>query len=365
MKKTTNKTFIFIIALNLFLIIFNYLLIFIGKRYGALIEKYYSRNIFYTINKPLTYFSNKFNFSIGEILLFILGTIIIILLLKSLYSLFLQRYPKALLNLLLILFLLLSLLTYYQLVWGLNNYRISIEDNFNFDGKDINIDDLADSYKYLILKSNDLKKDLLKTPNNHISKEYIYTNVYKGFENLNYQYPFISDTMTIVKPLMISQIFSTSGYTGIYLPFLSEANVNYMIPEFSLPFTASHEISHQKGFASEDSANFIGFLACYYHDDNFFKYSGFQAMMTYVGNSLYNIDKELYHEISSLKSDELLEDIDIKRAFWDKHVSKKSKEIHNKINDSFLKANNQSQGIVTYSKVSQLFVKAYKSGLIN
>ena len=198
-----------------------------------------------------------------------------------------------------------------------------------------------------------------------LSKKYIYNNIYKGFEKLNYEYPFISNSKTIVKPLKVSRIFSSSGYTGIYIPFLSEANINSMIPMISVPFTASHEIAHQKGFASEDSANFIGFLACYNHSEDFFKYSGFQSMMTYIGNSLYKNDKELYLKLSALRSKDVLKDISSKQVFWDKYENKKSKDIHNKINDSFLKANNQPQGIITYSKVTELFVKAYKSGIVN
>ena len=364
MKKTKNKKINLIIVLNIVLIIFNYFIVFIAKRNPNFIEKYYSRNLFYIINKPLSYISNRFHFSIGEILIFMLGGLLIILFLKSIYNLILRKYSKVLLNLFIMILLSLSILTYYQLAWGLNNYRLSIEENFNFDNEDITIDDLAASYKYLVLQANDLKMDLLENNNTQISKEYIYKNVYKGFEILNNEYPFISGNKTIVKPLKVSKIFSSSGYAGIFIPFSSEANVNYMMPEFSQPFTASHEIAHQKGFATEDSANFVGFLACYYHRDNYFKYSGFQSMMNYIGNSLYKNDKELYREISSLRSNEVLEDIEVNIEFWEEHEDEKSKEIHNKVNDRFLKANNQPQGIVTYSKVTELFVKAYKSGII-
>lgn len=365
MKKTINKKINLIMALNILLIIFNYSIVFIAKRNPNFIEKYYSRNFFHVINKPLAYISNRFHFSLGEIGVVIFGVFLIMLILKSLYNLILRNYSRALINLFIIILLVLSILTYYQLVWGLNNYRVSIEENFDLDNEDINIDDLAASYRYLVLGSNDLKIDLLKNNNNKISKEYIYKNVYKGFETLNQDYPFISDSKAIVKPLKISKMFSTSGYAGIFNPFLSEANVNHMMPLFSQPSTASHEIAHQKGFASEDSANFVGFLACYHHSDNYFKYSGFQTMMNYIGNSLYKNDKELYYEISSLRSKEVLKDIEINIEFWEKHEDEGSKEIHNKINDKFLKANNQPQGIVTYSKVTELFVKAYNSGIFN
>nr|WP_300005629.1 DUF3810 domain-containing protein [Tissierella sp.] len=365
MKKTSNKKTRLIIALNIFLVLLNYTIVFIAKKYPYLIEKYYSRKLFYTISKPLSFISNSFKFSLGEGLSFIMGAFLIILVIKSIYNLIKKEYSKTIVNLLIIVLFLVSIVTYYQLAWGLNNYRVSVEENFNLENEDINMQDLAASYKYLVLESNNLKNRLLKNNNVGVSKEYIYKNVYKGFENLNDEYPFISADKTIVKPLKISKIFSNSGYAGIFIPFLSEANINYMMPKFSTPFTASHEIAHKKGFASEDSANFVGFLACYSHSDNYFKYSAFHAMMNYVGNSLYQNDKELYREIAALRSQEVLEDIETNIAFWEKHEKEKSKEVHNKINDSFLKANNQPQGLVTYSKVTELFVKAHKAGMFN
>lgn len=365
MKKPFDQKAIFLIIINIFLVVFNFSIVFIAKKDPNFIEKYYSRKFFYNINKPLSYISSKFSFSLGEILIFILVIFILILLLKSLYNLLYSNFYRSIANLLILFLILLSILSFYQILWGLNNYRLTIEDNLNLHTEDIDIDDLANSYRYLVLESNKLKEEILAKDNEEITRDYIYNNVYKGFKNLNRKYPFISKDKIIVKPLIVSRVFSSSGYSGIYIPFLSEANVNSMIPMFSIPFTASHEIAHQRGFASEDSANFVGFLACYHSDNIYFKYSAFQAMISYVGNSLYKNNKELYSEISALRNQDLLNDIDLKRNFWKKHENKKSKEIHNKINDSFLKANNQNQGLATYSKVTELFVKAYKLGIIN
>ncbi|MDW7669628.1 MAG: DUF3810 family protein, partial [Bacillota bacterium] len=103
----------------------------------------------------------------------------------------------------------------------------------------------------------------------------------------------------------------------------------------------------------------------YYHDDIYFKYSAYQAMMTYVGNSLYRNDPELYKEISSFRSDSVLSDIKDRIIFWDIHIKEKVNTAHNKVNDTFLKANNQPEGIASYSKVTELFLKAHKAGLIN
>jgi hypothetical protein len=137
-----------------------------------------------------------------------------------------------------------------------------------------------------------------------------------------------------------------------------------MMPKVSIPFASSHEIAHQKGFASEDEANFIGFLACSSHEDDFYKYSGYLYMMIYLGNSLYKNDPSLYLNLSSLRSDEVLNDLKVISEFWDTHKRESVSKVHDKANDAFLKANNQPEGILTYSMVSELFIKAYKKGLV-
>jgi len=364
MNKFNKKNIYLLLYLNIFLIFINILLLFIAKKSSTLVENYYSRKLFLYINKPLSYFSNYFSFSLGEVAVALGLFILIILFLFFVYYVIIKKWKNSLISILLIVFILLFNLSYYQLAWGLNNYRQDIEEIFQLKDVDIYKDDLEETYRYLVQETNRLKEVIDRNNIDHIDKEYIYRNTYKGYQNLGEEYTFIDKKKVLVKPLKVSGVFSSSGYTGIYLPFFSEANINHMIPLFSKPFVASHEIAHQKGFASEDDANFIGFLACYYHKDFYFKYSGYQAMMTYLGNSLYKNDPDLYRKLSSLRSPGVVKDIKKKIDFWDEHIIEKAKDTHNKINDEFLKANNQPEGIVNYSKVTELFLKAHKAGLI-
>ena len=65
-----------------------------------------------------------------------------------------------------------------------------------------------------------------------------------------------------VLPLM-----SYLGIGGIFIPFTCEANVNATLPDWEIPFTSAHELAHQRGFAREDEANYVGYLACRAHPD--------------------------------------------------------------------------------------------------
>jgi len=363
-KFSNQKTQITLIIISVICVFFNYLLIVIAKNNTDLIESFYSRGFYKYFSHLLNSISNLFPFSVGEILIAILALYIGMQLILAITSLIKANVSKSVTHMLIIITLLAVTLLYYQVSWGINNYRQTIETLFDLEESEITIEDLRESYQYLIIETNQFKSEIDQNLD-EISLNMIYASAYEGYEKLNEKYPFISAAKVRVKPLLISPIFSSSGYTGIYLPFLSEANINNMPNANSLAFIASHEIAHQKGFASEDEANFIGFLACYYHDDVRFKYSAHMSLMIYVGNSLYDNDKDSYEELSKLRSDGVNRDLELRRRFWDKHIKESSAKVHNDVNDVFLKANNQPDGIINYSKVTELFIKLYKGGFFN
>lgn len=344
-------------------LVLNYVVVRLAKHNQEFIEFTYSRKIFVGISSILNSINNIFPFSLSEVTYILLIVICTILMILGVKDLFIKRFSKALSKLLIIIMILCLNVLQFQITWGLNNYRYDIETLFNLENTSIEVEDLAKSFEYLVRKTNESKlQSLTKT---EPSTEFVRVNSYLGYEVLHKKYSFINPDKSLVKGLLISPIFSSSGYTGIYMPLFSEANINDMVHISGVGFTASHELAHQKGFASEDEANFLGFLACVYQDDAYFNYSGYLGMMTYVGNSLYENDKDLYREIAINRSDEVINDIRERQAFWEQYVNETTREVHNNVNDTFLKANNQPDGIVNYSKVTELFVKAYKSGLFD
>ena len=66
------------------------------------------------------------------------------------------------------------------------------------------------------------------------------------------------------------------------------------IPKTILPTTTTHEMAHQIGFAAENEANFIGFLAALSCDDPYFKYSAYRMATRYTIFELYKRDKDAF-----------------------------------------------------------------------
>lgn len=362
-KLCMNKRIrITLIIISVILLLISFVMLIVGRINTEYIEYWVSRKVYLIVSGILTSISNLYSGSLGEILIFFHVLLILYLILQSLFSIKAKQREKFLDLISIILFILCWNFFLFQIGFGVNNYRQPIEALFELDNEMITESDLAKTYEYLIKKTNEARYQT-ELDNNSLTIDSVLSDAYLGYFELAKKYSFISPAKVRVKPLRLSGVFSSSGYTGIYLYFIGEPNVNEQAPLFTLGFVASHEIGHQKGFASENDANFVGFLASIEHPDPNFVYSGYEAMMTYVGNSLYDTDPALYKELSQRISKDVLTDMKVEQQFWNAHVVKKNEEIHNAINDSFLKANNQPEGLASYSRVTELAVKAYKKGL--
>lgn len=114
----------------------------------------------------------------------------------------------------------------------------------------------------------------------------------EAMQNLGEKFPVLDGYYPQPKKLIVSEILSFQGLTGVYSPFTVEANYNGDMTAYNIPFTACHELSHLRGFMQEEEANFIAFLACVEADRTDFKYSGYLSGWIYCMNALYRTDYE-------------------------------------------------------------------------
>lgn len=161
------------------------------------------------------------------------------------------------------------------------------------------------------------------------------------------------------KPVRISRILSVQGVTGVYSPFTVEANYNTEMPAYNIPFTMCHELSHLCGFMREDEANFIGWLACRQSNDVAFRYSS--AMLGWINctNELAEMDLEAYQQLAAALPEEVRKELRINTAFWDRYEGKAS-EVHEQVNDAYLRANGQTEGVRSYERMVELIVSYYQ-----
>ncbi len=174
------------------------------------------------------------------------------------------------------------------------------------------------------------------------------------------EYDFISHMDTRVKPVLASEVMSHMHITGVYSFFTGEANINVGFPDYTIPYTAAHEMAHQRGIAREDEANFVAFLVCAASDDPYIRYSGYLNLYEFVANALYGADRELYYELTAELSDEIRGEMRAYSAFYDQYRESVVSNVSSSINNSYLQSQG-TPGTRSYGMVVDLAVAYYRS----
>lgn len=184
----------------------------------------------------------------------------------------------------------------------------------------------------------------------------------KAMEKLAWEYPELAGYFPKPKELVNSCILSIQNLTGVYSPFTIEANYNGDVQDYVIPYTACHELSHLRGFMQEQEANFIAFLACSKSGDDAFAYSGYLSAWIQCMNVLYKWDYDVWADVRSKLPPEAEADLRLNREFWAKYDGAIA-EVSNKVNDTYLKANGQNDGVKSYNRMVDLVVAYYKSNV--
>ncbi|MBE6633502.1 MAG: DUF3810 domain-containing protein [Ruminococcaceae bacterium] len=166
-----------------------------------------------------------------------------------------------------------------------------------------------------------------------------------------------------VKPVMLSEPMSYTHITGVYTFFTGEANVNVNFPDYCIPYTAAHELAHQRGVAREDEANMIAFLVCMESDDPYIRYSALLNVYEYLASALYSADKELYQAVSGQLSDEIVQEEIAYSVFFDQYRENIAADISEATNNAYLQSQGAPEGTRSYNMVVDLTVAYYRDRL--
>lgn len=157
------------------------------------------------------------------------------------------------------------------------------------------------------------------------------------------------------KPLISSWLFTRLGISGFYFPFTGEANFNHMPPAWNQPMTLAHEKAHQRGVASEDEANFFGFLACLHSEDPHVRYAALMFAERQLLYPLFFQDPEAAIAIYKSSLPGMQRDRQASRAFWLGHDSAWT-EVGGALNHAYLRINRVEGGTRSYSMSGRLIV---------
>ena len=250
----------------------------------------------------------------------------------------------------------------FTLMHGINYERKPLEDTLSLDSSDKSTEELAEVTKWLAGNASEMRAELAEDDNGCMvlstSIDTALADADAALDRAAEMFPVLAGNTVLAKPVALSHFWSYTGITGMYFPFFGEANVNVDIPQFMLPITICHEVSHTRGIAREQDANLAGFLACISSERADFRYCAYQFGYLYCSSDLYISDPDAYMAINSLIPDSIGRDWNQNTDYW-KQFEGPVEEASTKVNDTYLKANGQKEGVLSYSRVTDLIIDYY------
>lgn len=246
--------------------------------------------------------------------------------------------------------------------FGTNHRRYPFAAVCGLEIRGSSVEELYDLCVLLTTQANNLREQVQEDENGifMLSNDIWDTaeNARAHFNALNRTYPSLY-TNGKPKPVLASEVMSYLDISGIYCPFTFEANVNVHQNDSAIPFTMCHELSHLSGYMREDEANFIAFLAGANSNDPDFRYSSTFIAMIHASNALYAAAPDLWEQVYDMKSDAVLRDSTANSKYWQQYDTPVA-EASNKVNDTYLKANGQEDGIRSYGRMVDLLLAYYR-----
>lgn len=346
------------------LLVISVVLIGISEGYRRMAE-WYSTHIYSKIVSVLGRFSGIVPFSLVELCLYVFVILVIGSLIQAIVRSVRKKQGKAvMLRWFSGIFLTASvLILIFVLNCGINYRRVSFLEKTGIQMADYTAADLADVCVWLTEAVND-RASLVERDETGVM---VLTEDERGavvtaMEQLGEQYPALAGYYPEPKKVLASPVLSYLSLTGVYSAFTVEANYNRDMTDYNKPFTACHELSHLRGFMQEEEANFIAFLACKDSQRADFQYSGYLMAWIYCMNELYRADYAAWKEIRLTLNENVEADLQANSQFWDKYEGVMA-EVSDKVNDTYLKANGQSEGVQSYDMMVSLVVAYYLSSI--
>lgn len=269
---------------------------------------------------------------------------------------------RGLLDILLLLGILLFL---FILGCGGNYYRATYGELSGLRVESATVEDLRGLYASLAERANGLREELSECEDESgvfalpYSMADLGEHARTAMEKLGQEEEALAGPYPKPKPVLWSRGMSRFGITGVFFPFTAEANVNIDTAEYSIGAAMCHELSHFAGFMREDEANYLAYRACTRSGDLILDYSGTVLALIYTGNALYRVDPAAYREIRLTYCGGLRRDLAAEAAYWDAFEDSVTEEMGERMNDAYLKANQQSSGIESYGEMVDLLLAEY------
>lgn len=360
-KKVNN--YFPLLAIIAYFVFITAIIIHVISLFSVPFSDFFNRYISSFVRMFLAKLTNWFPYSVAELVVLLLPLIIVCILINSF-----KVSNKGKRDMIRYAVTFLSVITFFYsaFVYGFaTGYQGStLENNLGIERLNVTTEELYYTADILLKEANQLANEVdfiygsssvmpynLKEMNRILNETYL---------NLSNEYDFLPKLKTNIKPILLSEPMTYTHISGVYTYYTGEANINTNFPDYTIVFTAAHELAHQRGIAREDEANFMAFLVCLASDDVYINYCAYINMYEYVTNALYGADVNLYMKLLSQMDMRIRSEMLAYNNFFEKYKDSNVSNISNTINDTFLKSQGQTEGSKSYGRVVDLAVAYYR-----
>lgn len=340
---------------------------YVAAQFPKAVERFYSRGFYRAVSGAISKYFNLFEFSCAELVVYSAVIFAVFLAVIAVVSIIRKRWLSLARLFVTAAYIFTTGYFLFTVMWGLNYNRVSLEESLKYKTGSPSVSELSAMLQNETNAINSLCDSIPYDENgrSHYTGGFqkISARVNDGYEALSRQNSLQNDLFGLNRPrpkgILASKLMSYTSIEGIFIPFTYEPNVNTDSPDFVLPFDASHESAHFKGFAREQEANFIAYLACCKNSDLYFQYSAHMEAYIYISNALYETDTATFKTVAEKLDRRAAGDFKWYNEYITAHRSYAT-EVSNKVNDSYLKSQGQ-KGVITYDMFVTLLADKYRT----
>ena len=248
----------------------------------------------------------------------------------------------------------------FCLLWGVYYYADDFAARSGFVNEPVSTEQLASVTRYFARGANHYGALIARDENGLCASDRaeIIRKSPEVFAETEKDYPALAGPALAAKGIVCSRVMSYLDFTGFFFPFTAEANVNMDSPRCDLAATVAHELSHQRGVAREQEANFTAVLASLRYGDADYCYSACLLAYTHLGNALYRADHAAWEEIRAELSENVVRDLSARSAYW-RQFETPVQKASNTVYEGFLHSYDQTLGLKSYGACVDLLVNYY------
>jgi hypothetical protein len=243
-------------------------------------------------------------------------------------------------------------------------YAVPIDEKLGLTRKKVAPEELYDTASALVAMIDSAAEEVAFSSNGFsvmpYSIEEMNRRLLVAYETLADSEAWLHTYSTTVKPVVMSVGMSYLHITGVYTFFTGEANINVDFPDYTIPYTAAHELAHQRGIAREEEANFAAFLVCMASDDPYIRYSGLVNLYEYVISALGRADATMASQVRGRLHGDVMLELRAYAEFYKKYQKSTVGAVSNAVNNSYLQSQG-SVGVKSYGMVVDLAVAYFSA----